>query len=779
MTISDGTNSFNHATAVIKKYVSVPSITFNPDLSLKIGTDNLTSFAVSGNCIDAEDTNTITFSHGEIVGTAPVCSESAFSATLDFTGVDEGAIAFVATITDPLGNSSTTSLTLNKDLVAPTLALASDLPRIVNSNNEASFGVSGTCTNAEPSDTITFSHGEIVGISPSCSDGTFSATLDLQAVAEGNFNFTATINDRVYSYTTQAVVIEKNAIPPVIAFDDTVSAAINSENEASFALSGTCTNAESADTITFSHGEIVGDSPSCSDGTFSATVDFSGLADGTINFGGTITNDKGSSSSTYLLLAKGEAGSCVSTGSGTLTSPMTICNYQGLKNIANGLDKHYILESDINAINSWSEGAADCTPYDGTTIAASNPCGGMTPLGVFTGSLDGRDHLISHLYINASVNEKVGLFAETNNATIKNLHLRSVRVKNTGNETGALVGRAAGQNFHILFDNCSVTGEIAGNNTIGGLFGAVHNSFVIVNSYADITVQGNDYVGGLFGGGGPYISNSYAKGEVTGNSYVGGLFGEDAFVSTRRSYANVAVTLNGHTGGGLAGLINNAKIYNSYSVGAVSGSGSSIGGLVGKIDDEEDSNVPFVVNSFWDTQTSGQSTSAISFIQSVSTTGGLTTAQMQVACTAGSTAGICALGGGFYFQSGHYPVLKRCLSNCHLDNPVHSERPVGGQDFFFVTIGTSSDILAAVASSYEVSGYCSEEGEAVTLVLTDSDSATASPSTAPSCNRGQWTATVDASALGDGSVSIDATHSDGDGGSASATTVSVTKSTET
>ena len=375
---------------------------------------------------------------------------------------------------------------------------------------------------------------------------------------------------------------------------------------------------------------------------------------------------------------------------------------------------------------------------------------------------------------------KVGLFTETNNATIKNLHLRSVRVKNTGNATGALAGRASGQYNRILFDNCSVTGEIAGNNYIGGLFGETSQTgFIIVNSYADITVQGNDYVGGLVGRGYPYISNSYAKGEVTGSSYVGGLVGEDLYIFIRRSYANVAVTLSGYRGGGLAGHSQDSKVYNSYSVGAVGGSVSSIGGVVGFIQDGDSTGDTFVVNSFWDTQTSGQSTSAISYSQSASTTGGLTTAQMQVACTAGSTAGICALGGGFYFQSGHYPVLKRCLSNCHLNNSVHSERPVGGQDFFFVTIGTSSDILAAVASSYEVSGYCSEEGEAVTLVLTDSDSATASPTTAPSCNRGHWTATVDASALGDGSVSIDATHSDGDGGSASATTVSVTKSTET
>ena len=43
---------------------------------------------------------------------------------------------------------------------------------------------------------------------------------------------------------------------------------------------------------------------------------------------------------------------------------------------------------------------------------------------------------------------------------------------------------------------------------------------------------------------------------------------------------------------------------------------------------------------------------------------GLTTAQMQVACPAGTTTGICALGDGFVFEAGKYPKVKKCLSNC-------------------------------------------------------------------------------------------------------------------
>ena len=86
-------------------------------------------------------------------------------------------------------------------------------------------------------------------------------------------------------------------------------------------------------------------------------------------------------------------------------------------------------------------------------------------------------------------------------------------------------------------------------------------------------------------------------------------------------------------------------------------------------------------NSFWDTQTTGQSTSA-----GGAGAVGLTTAQMQVACPAGTTTGICALGDGFVFAAGKYPKVKKCLSNCrnnysHETNPpTFSDELVGGQE---------------------------------------------------------------------------------------------------
>jgi len=107
----------------------------------------------------------------------------------------------------------------------------------------------------------------------------------------------------------------------------------------------------------------------------------------------------------------------------------------------------------------------------------------------------------------------------------------------------------------------------------------------IINCYSTANVTGNSTIGGLVGkntGGCNMeecrygtISNCYSSGSVLGSSYVGGLVGENG------SYATVS---------------------NCYATSSVSAN-SSVGGLVG-------SNGDTVSNSFWDIETSGQTTSA-------------------------------------------------------------------------------------------------------------------------------------------------------------------------
>jgi hypothetical protein len=169
---------------------------------------------------------------------------------------------------------------------------------------------------------------------------------------------------------------------------------------------------------------------------------------------------------------------------------------------------------------------------------------------------------------------------------------------------------------------------VNGDYTVGGLVGWNYAGSVN-NCYSTGSVTGNLGVGGLLGvnGGNAYdsagaVSNSYSAGSVTGDYTVGGLVGWNLNGSINNCYSTGSVTGNLRVGGLLGANGQNeidvpSTVSNSYSTGTVTGNigHPSVGGLVGQNWEGT------VSDSFWDTETSGQATSAGGT--------GKTTAQMQ------------------------------------------------------------------------------------------------------------------------------------------------------
>ena len=183
---------------------------------------------------------------------------------------------------------------------------------------------------------------------------------------------------------------------------------------------------------------------------------------------------------------------------------------------------------------------------------------------------------------------------------------------------GGLVGWNAG-----TVRDSYATGTVAGDLQAGGLVGLSSGSAALVtDSYATGAVSASaagGYAGGLvgFSNAGADVTGSYATGAVSASgssSYVGGLAGNVSSAGTqvRASYAIGAVSTSGDNGnaGGLVGeLEDSSDIVASYASGAVSASGGGanrLGGLVARISGAGSS----VTNSYWDTQTSGQTASA-------------------------------------------------------------------------------------------------------------------------------------------------------------------------
>ena len=166
-----------------------------------------------------------------------------------------------------------------------------------------------------------------------------------------------------------------------------------------------------------------------------------------------------------------------------------------------------------------------------------------------------------------------GLFGG-NGGVIRRVGLIDVDVSG-GAWVGGLVAENRGE-IHSSY----VTGRVSGDQWVGGLVGTAYERGRITASFSTARVTGSDrLVGGLVGVNSGAVSTSYATGRVSGGDGVGGLIG-------------------GHCGSLTAG----------YATGIVSG-GSDVGGLIGLTDACSDDDT-VVTASYWDTATSGLSSSA-------------------------------------------------------------------------------------------------------------------------------------------------------------------------
>jgi hypothetical protein len=212
------------------------------------------------------------------------------------------------------------------------------------------------------------------------------------------------------------------------------------------------------------------------------------------------------------------------------------------------------------------------------------------------GEFDGNGHKVSNLSFNFDFVSDVGLFGYlAPGGKVTDLGVENVNI--TGDN---LVGGLVGNNREGTVSHCYATGNVTGVDDVGGLVG--HNYYgTVSDSYAIVNVIGYELVGGLVAANGlGTVSDSYATGSVIGTIQVGGLVGRNGG-TVSNAYATGSVTGNEGVGG-LVGKNNYGTVSNSYSTGSVIGN-ELVGGLAGE-------NRGTVSNSFWDTETSGQATSA-------------------------------------------------------------------------------------------------------------------------------------------------------------------------
>ena len=330
-------------------------------------------------------------------------------------------------------------------------------------------------------------------------------------------------------------------------------------------------------------------------------------------------------------------------GSGTEGDPYLISTSQDLVDLANSAnsadwDKYFLMTQNI----------------DMSAVTGFTPIGNTTTN--FTGVFDGGGHAVQNLAIDLSAQDNVGFFGYISGALCE--------VKDLGMQGGTILGQSnvgglVGYNNNGTVTGCRATVEISASGLpgmvtreacAGGLVG-YNESGVVTDCYATAAVTGDgNHVGGLVGYNSGSIIHSFAAGTtmsqgstmLTGCS-VGGLVGLNLGIVTA-CYATGDATGVWGIGGLVGSNSDGSTVTACYGTGQVFADGSYGGGLVegGLVGSTNEA----VMISFWDLETSGQSSSHGGK--------GLTTAQMK-------TVVIFQNGGwggyGWVMTDGEYPRL--------------------------------------------------------------------------------------------------------------------------
>ncbi|MCB9857475.1 MAG: hypothetical protein H6818_17475 [Phycisphaerales bacterium] len=331
-------------------------------------------------------------------------------------------------------------------------------------------------------------------------------------------------------------------------------------------------------------------------------------------------------------------------GLGTPEDPYQICSAAQLNRIRNHMSSHFVLIADIEL----SCGAGTSSPSDGNTwdplgswADANNPADSRADRVAteFTGSLNGKNHVINNLKIDRPGVHNLGLFgAIGEKATVIHVHFTNVVIRGDELDGGGITAGALAAHNYGHVKNVTAQGTVIMRENAGGIVGYNHKNAIVTDcqfeGHSETRISnhaggivGNNYgviqhcranavvmtepswAGGIAGGNheGGVISECYSDGEVSGFVECGGIVGVvDTGSILRDSYSHASVT-GFEVLGGVAGFVWTATAENCYATGKVNGSyhnGGILGGemegttLIGLVWDAEASENDVGVSNF-------------------------------------------------------------------------------------------------------------------------------------------------------------------------------------
>ncbi len=257
-------------------------------------------------------------------------------------------------------------------------------------------------------------------------------------------------------------------------------------------------------------------------------------------------------------------------GIGSADEPYKVATARQLTALIYAKNAHFKQVSDID-LEEWYSGDGGRNRWE--------PIGTMQQ--PFRGSFNGNYYTIRNLHLHRTTGLVYvnGLFGYTEDAELSNIGLIGVNIEAIS-ESGGIVGRAN----NTLITDCYVDGRISVTGTGGAIAGQLQNNSSVVSCYASGTIRANH-----------------------SSSIAGGLVGINNSSKIKDSFSAVRVIGNYSYSAGLAAVSNDGNVINCFAYGLVTSTNANpeySGGLLARNDGCE------VVNSYWDTETSGQDISA-------------------------------------------------------------------------------------------------------------------------------------------------------------------------
>lgn len=297
----------------------------------------------------------------------------------------------------------------------------------------------------------------------------------------------------------------------------------------------------------------------------------------------------------------------------------------------------------------------------------------FTPISYFTGTLDGKEYTINGL--NMALNGagmQYAAFMERSSGTIRNVGLTNVDISCTSTTWGAASSGFCYRNDGII-EKCYVTGIVEAHNAgtrscnaTGFCYvnnGTISNCYSTASTTADSSAGDDGTASGFVDSNTSTINECYSTGNVTAK---GGIGLTNHAIAAGFCTTNIKTIINCYTtsaislsagasksgGGFVCALSNPGIITNSYSTGFVPPNGGSFytGGF-------SYTGSGIATKCYWDTQTSGHSTSSHGT--------GKTTAEMKTKSTF-SGWNFSSIWSITPFCNNGYPCLQNVTPNCAL-----------------------------------------------------------------------------------------------------------------